>query len=353
MKLGRVTSSFGRVVVTGGAGFIGSAVIWALNLRGHDDIVVVDRLDSSPKWKNLVPLRYRDYVEADDFIARLEENDHAFGPISHVLHLGACSSTTEIDAAYLLRTNYEYTKRLAARTLARDARFVYASSAATYGDLDRCDDDRPDVTALRPLNMYAYSKQMFDRYAEQHGFANDIVGVKFFNVFGPNEAHKDGMRSMVAKAYDQIAAGERVTLFKSERPEFADGEQLRDFIYVKDAVAATLLLAEESDAGGLYNVGSGRATTWLRLITAVFTALGRTPAIDFVPMPRQIAGAYQYSTCATLGRLHGAGFTREIPAIEDSVADYVQEYLAKHRGLDPVDGDRYASVPRTISTSVV
>jgi ADP-L-glycero-D-manno-heptose 6-epimerase len=336
-----VTSSYGRVVVTGGAGFIGSAVVWALNLRGHDDILVVDRLDRSPKWKNLVPLRYRDYLEADEFLERVETRDDAFGRISHVIHLGACSSTTEQDAEFLLRTNYEYTKRLAARALARDLRFVYASSAATYGDLDRCDDDRHDVTALRPLNMYAYSKQMFDRYAETHGFAKRIVGVKYFNVFGPNEAHKDGMRSMVAKAFDQIAAGERVQLFKSERPEFADGEQMRDFIYVKDAVAATLALAETPAAGGLYNIGSGRATTWLRLISAVFTALGKTPAIDFVPMPRQLAGAYQYSTCATLERLRGTGFTRAMPEIEDSVADYVRNYLAPGKRLDPADGDAY------------
>jgi ADP-L-glycero-D-manno-heptose 6-epimerase len=341
VKLAKVTSSYGRVVVTGGAGFIGSAVVWALNLRGHDDILVVDRLDSSPKWKNLVPLRYRDYLEADDFLARIEARDDAFGPISHVVHLGACSSTTEQDAEFLLRTNYEYTKRLAARALARKSRFVYASSAATYGELDRCDDERPDVTALRPLNMYAYSKQMFDRYAEMHGFAKRIVGVKYFNVFGPNEAHKDGMRSMVAKAFDQIAAGERVQLFKSERAEFADGEQMRDFVYVKDAVAATLALAESPAAGGLYNIGSGRATTWLRLISAVFTALGRTPAIDFVPMPRKLAGAYQYSTCATLDRLRGAGFTRPIPAVEESVADYVRNYLALGKRLDPADGDAY------------
>ncbi len=343
MKFRRVTSSFGRVLVTGGAGFIGSALIWALNRRGHDDIIVVDRLDGSQKWKNLVPLRYRDYREADDFLADIAGNPEEHGRFSHVFHLGACSSTTETDAVFLLRTNYEYTKTLAAWARATGSRFIYASSAATYGDLEECDDDRPDVTALRPLNMYAYSKQLFDRYAERHGFANDVVGIKFFNVFGPNEAHKDGMRSMVSKAYDQIVAGDRVSLFASERPEFKDGEQLRDFIYVKDAVAAVLALAQTRSAGGLYNVGSGRATTWVQLITAVFTALGRTPAIDFVPMPRQIAGAYQYATKATLARLRSTGFTQEIPAVEASVADYVSHYLVTNKRLDPADPNHYTT----------
>src|SRR5579884_1358078 len=194
----------GHVVVTGGAGLIGSAIIWALNLRGIDDILVVDRLDTSEKWKNLVPLRYRDYIAADDFAERIAQRGAVFANVTTLFHMGACSSTTETDAAYLMQNNYEYTKHLAHWAVDRGVRFVYASSAATYGALERDLRDDADLDSLRPLNMYAYSKHRFDLYARDHGILDRITGLKYFNVFGPNEHHKGEMRSLVDKAFHQI-----------------------------------------------------------------------------------------------------------------------------------------------------
>jgi ADP-L-glycero-D-manno-heptose 6-epimerase len=330
----------GRVLVTGAAGFIGSATIWALNRAGHDDIIACDRLDRSEKWRNLVPLRFRDYVEADDLLARLAAPGDPLGEVTTIVHLGACSATTETDAHYLVRNNYEFTKALATAALGRGIRFVYASSAATYGALESGLDEARPLETLRPLNMYAYSKQLFDRYAEQHGFLDRVVGIKYFNVFGPNEAHKGDMRSVVSKAFDQIAAGGTVQLFKSHRPDYRDGEQRRDFIYVKDAVAMTLALAAHPAAGGLYNVGSGRASTWLELIRPVFSALGREERIEFVEMPEVLRAKYQYSTCASIERLRDLGYTNELTPLAEAVREYVAGYLAFDRRLDPLIEDR-------------
>lgn len=325
----------GRIIVTGAAGFIGSALIWALNRAGHSDILAVDRLKASSKFRNLVPLSFYDYLEAEDFLERIEHKGlRDFGPIGTVIHLGACSATTEKDAHYLVRNNYEYTKRLAAATLATSARFVYASSAATYGQRENILDDREPLRSLRPVNMYAYSKHLFDLYAEREGFLPRVVGVKYFNVFGPNEAHKGEMRSVVAKAYEQLQTQEVMHLFRSHRPEYRDGEQQRDFIYVKDAIDATLFLASTPEAGGLYNVGSGQANTWNMLMNTVFAAMGRTPKIEYIDMPEHLRPAYQYSTIAALDRLRAAGYVREMTSLHDAIFDYLP-YLAQDRRLDP------------------
>lgn len=326
----------GTIIVTGGAGLIGSALIWALNRRGIDDILVVDRLDASEKWKHLVPLRFADYLEADEFERRVFDDDD-FGGVGTVFHLGACSSTTETDAAYLMRNNYEYTKTLALWAQRSAERFVYASSAATYGGLEDDLSDEADLTALRPLNAYAFSKHRFDLYARRTGLDATVCGLKYFNVFGPNEDHKGEMRSMVHKAYEQIQASGSVKLFKSYRPEFADGQQRRDFIYVKDAVAMTLQLAE-SGAAGIFNVGSGRARTWLDLVRPIFRALDRPEKIEFVEMPERLRGKYQYSTCATGERVRAAGCATPVTPLEDAVTDYVANYLVPGRALDPSDG---------------
>ena len=332
-----MSSLHGRILVTGGAGFIGSALVWALNQRGHTDIVVTDFLGSDEKWKNLLPLKFADYVEAGEFRARLAQNAAAFGKFSTVFHLGACSATTEKNAAYLIDNNYEVTKELAAWSLAHGARFVYASSAATYGDgAQGMDDTNHELNRLRPLNMYGYSKHLFDLHAQRMGWLERIVGVKYFNVFGPNEDHKGDMRSLVNKAYQQILASGRVQLFKSHKPEFRDGEQMRDFLYVKDAVEMTLHFAEHPSgarAGGLYNLGSGEANTWLTLTRAIFAALGRAPEIEFIDMPEILRGKYQYFTQADVSKLRATGYGRAMTPLPAAVRDYVQNYLEPGKKL--------------------
>jgi ADP-L-glycero-D-manno-heptose 6-epimerase len=325
----------GRILVTGGAGFIGSALVWALNQRGHEDIVVTDFLGTDEKWRNLVPLRFADYVEADVFRRTLQQQPAAFGKFSAVFHLGACSATTETNASYLIDNNFAYTKELAAWSLAQGARFVYASSAATYGDgAQGMDDQDENLSRLRPLNMYGYSKHLFDLHAQRTGCLARIVGVKYFNVFGPNEDHKRDMRSLVHKAYQQILATGRVQLFQSHKPEFKDGEQQRDFLYVKDAVEMTLHFAEHATtAGGLYNLGSGEANTWLTLTRAIFTALGRGPEIEFIAMPEVLRGKYQYFTRADIGKLRASGYDRPMTPLADAVRDYVQNHLVTGKKL--------------------
>jgi ADP-L-glycero-D-manno-heptose 6-epimerase len=321
----------GTILVTGGAGFIGSALVAGLNARGHERILVADVLDRSEKWRNLVPLRFDDYLEADGVRDALERGllDH----VRTVFHLGACSSTTETDAGYLMRNNVQYSKMLADWAVRRQVRFVYASSAATYGAVEGVLSDESLLGALRPLNMYGYSKHLFDLYAARQGYLERIVGLKYFNVFGPNEDHKGDMRSVVNKSFRQILETGRVRLFKSYRPEFADGEQRRDFLYVKDAVDMTLHLVEEPSAHGLYNIGSGESHTWRELVSAVFDALGRPIDIEFVDMPAELRAKYQYSTEASIDRLAASGYRRPITPLADAVRDYVTRYLVPDRHL--------------------
>jgi ADP-L-glycero-D-manno-heptose 6-epimerase len=324
----------GRVVVTGGAGLIGSALVWALNLRGIDDILIVDRLDSSEKWKNLVALRYRDYIDADDFERQVLERATSFASVRTIFHMGACSSTIETDAAYLMRNNYTYTKNVAHWALEHGIRLVYASSAATYGALEHDLRDDADLDTLRPLNMYAYSKQRFDVYARDLGLLDRITGLKYFNVFGPNEHHKGEMRSLVDKAFHQIREGGSIRLFKSHRSDYRDGEQQRDFLYVKDAVAMTLHLAERH-AHGIYNIGSGTAHTWVELVRPIFRAMGVPERIEFIDMPPALRDKYQYHTCANVERLRATGYERDVTPLGEAVDDYVRNYLISGRRLDP------------------
>jgi ADP-L-glycero-D-manno-heptose 6-epimerase len=323
-----------RVLVTGGAGFIGSALVWALNRRGCDNIVVCDILGTNEKWRNLTPLRFADYVEAADLLPRLQ--DGTLGKFDLVLHLGACSATTEKDATYLIKNNYEFTRDLAMWSLVHKTRFVYASSAATYGDgAAGMEDDASQLDTLRPLNMYGYSKHLFDQHAHRAGFLNKIVGLKYFNVFGPNEDHKGDMRSLVHKSFAQVQSKGVIQLFKSYRKDYKDGEQKRDFLYVKDCVAMTLHLAATAKANGLFNIGSGHARTWIDLSNAVFAALKKKPSIKFIEMPETIRDKYQYFTQANLLRLHGTGYAAPVMSLENSVHDYVRKYLVPDRRLDP------------------
>jgi ADP-L-glycero-D-manno-heptose 6-epimerase len=324
-----------RVLVTGGAGFIGSALVWALNRRGCENIVVCDLLGTGEKWRNLTPLRFADYVEGDDtFMPRLEGKK--LGKFDLVLHMGACAVTTEKNASHLIRTNYELTKNLAAWSLKNSARFVYASSAATYGDgsAGMVDDDS-ELDILRPLNIYGYSKHLFDLHARRAGFLGKIAGLKYFNVFGPNENHKADMRSLVHKSFAEAQTENVIRLFKSHRKGFRDGEQKRDFLYVKDAAAMTLHLAANKKAGGLFNIGSGIARTWIDLADSVFAALNKKPKIEFVEMPENIRDKYQYFTQADISRLRATGYTAPVTTLEKAVADYVRNYLAPDKRLDP------------------
>jgi ADP-L-glycero-D-manno-heptose 6-epimerase len=317
----------GRTIVTGAAGLIGSALVWELNRRGVEDAIVVDRLGRSEKWRHLVPLRFAEYLEAEEFYPRIAAHPDAFGPVAEVYHLGACSATPERDATYLIANNYRTTQDLATWTLGRDARFVYASSAATYGSRETDLREDLDPYSLAPLNMYGYSKQLFDLWARREGILERIVGLKFFNVYGPNEDHKGDMRSVVAKAYEQIAADGTVKLFESYRPGIRDGEQTRDFLYVKDAVAIALHLGRAPSAGGLYNVGGGVARTWNDLAAAIFAALERPKSIQYIPMPEALRGKYQYRTEATVDKLRASGYTAPFVSLEEGVRDYICRYL--------------------------
>ncbi len=324
-----------KILVTGGAGFIGSALVWALNQRGLTDITVTDFMGPDDlKRRNLAGLNFIDYVDAGGFRARIAERAGAFGRFSHVFHLGACSSTTETDEAYLLDNNFNVTRELAAWSLAQDARFVYASSAATYGDGAQGMSDRADLAIFRPLNAYARSKQMFDLHARDQGWLDRIIGLKYFNVFGPNEDHKGEMRSLVNKACHEIRRTGKLSLFKSYRPDYADGEQKRDFLYVKDAIAMTLHLGLTAGTpGGIYNLGSGEARTWNQLAAAIFAALGQKPDIEYVDMPEFLREKYQYFTRADISRLRAAGYTRPLTTLNEAVRDYVQNYLVNDRRL--------------------
>ena len=324
----------GKILVTGGAGFIGSALIWGLNRLGLRNILVCDELGPDEKWRNLAPLLFDDYLSAAELLAAVESDKPSLNGIRWVFHLGACSSTTERDAGYLLQNNYRYTKVLCDWALAHSARFVYASSAATYGDgANGMNDDEAIIEVLRPLNAYGYSKQLFDLHAKQHGLFSKIVGLKYFNVYGPNEWHKGDMRSLVNKAYAQVVDTGRISLFRSYKPEFKDGEQKRDFLYVKDAVDMTIHLAVTRTANGIFNLGSGKARTWIDLANAVFSALSRPSQIDFIEMPEVIRDKYQYFTQANIGKLEKTGYQGPRLTLEQAVEDYVQNYLVPHRHM--------------------
>ncbi len=319
------------IIVTGAAGFIGRNTVAALNRRGEDELILVDELGKEEKWRNLVGLRYEDIVSPEEFLGLIE--DGTFAEARALIHLGACSATTERDADYLLRNNYQYTRVLCNWALGNDVRFVYASSAATYGDGSHGYDDRDAVTpTLEPLNMYGYSKHMFDLWALKHGLFDRIVGLKYFNVFGPYENHKGDMRSVVSKSYEQILRAGKVELFKSYNPQYRDGEQRRDFISVRDAVDVTLHFALQAPEapGGLFNCGTGQAHTWIALVTPVFEALGKPVHIDFIEMPETLRGKYQYFTEASVAKLRAAGYAKPFTALDAAVREYiVGHYLAR------------------------
>lgn len=321
------------IIVSGGAGFIGSALVWQLNRMGREDVLIVDHLGSGEKWKNLRALKFIDYLEKDRFLEEIVVHE-GWDDIDAILHMGACSSTTQTDASYLIQNNFEYTKELSLYCAERDIRFIYASSAATYGLGEQgYQDDEDSIHLLRPLNMYGYSKQIFDQWALREGLLEKQVGLKFFNVYGPNEAHKGDMRSVVHKSWGQIMDKGTVSLFKSLRPEYKDGEQMRDFIYIKDAVKMALHFLEYEELSGLYNIGTGRARSWNDLVKAVFFSLEKPADIQYIDMPEHLQSKYQYFTEADISKLRDAGYTEEITSLEDGIRDYIQNYALPHRYL--------------------
>ncbi len=317
------------IIVTGGAGFIGSAFVWKLNQEGIDNIIIVDRLGTSDKWKNLVNLRFVNYIHKDDFLEMMDTDMVPF-KIDAIIHMGACSSTTERDADYLWHNNFVYTKMMAEWALERDVRFIYASSAATYGDGTRgFTDNHKTIDDLRPINMYGYSKQVFDLWVLRQKLEHKVAGIKFFNVFGPNEYHKGDMSSVILKAFHQIKETGKVKLFKSYKKEYEDGGQMRDFVYIKDCVKVMWWLYKNPKANGIFNVGTGKARTWNDLIKAVFTAMKKKTNIEYIAMPEALRNQYQYFTEAEMGKLKKAGCPVKFSSLEESVRDYVVNYLQK------------------------
>jgi ADP-L-glycero-D-manno-heptose 6-epimerase len=314
-------------IVTGGAGFIGSAVVWRMNREGVDDILIVDNLGVSEKWKNLVGLRYRAYMHRDAFLQHILAGGGS-DRVEAVIHMGACSSTTERDADFLMRNNVAYSQTLCRYALDRDARYIHASSAATYGDGSRgFSDSEQRLSELRPLNRYGYSKHLFDVWAAREGLLPRLVCLKFFNVYGPNEYHKGEMRSMVCKAAGQITESGVLRLFASDRPEYPDGGQMRDFIYVKDCAEMIWWLLLHPEVNGIRNLGTGTARSWNDLAAAVFAAMDRPPAILYVDMPEQLRGGYQYFTEADMGWLREMNVPARFHSLEEGIRDYVRGYL--------------------------
>jgi ADP-L-glycero-D-manno-heptose 6-epimerase len=322
-----------RVIVTGGAGFIGSVLVWELNRRGCFQVTIADYPAQGEKCANLGGLRYTEFIGPADLLMRLSSG--SMGKLDYIFHLGACSSTTETNEKYLRENNYEYSRQLAEWALGAGVRFVYASSAATYGDgsAGMDDSDPRELERLRPLNLYGQSKQWMDLHAWREGWLDRIVSLKYFNVFGPNEHHKGEMRSVVCKSYSEVLQTDVIRLFKSYRPQYRDGEQRRDFLYVKDAVAMTIHLAANLAVNGIFNIGSGEARTWNDLARAVFAALGREPRIEYIDMPESIRDKYQYFTQADISKLRAAGYDQPITSLEDAVCDYVMNYLVPGRTI--------------------
>ncbi len=313
-------------IVTGGSGFIGSAVIWKLNTIGVGNILVVDNLGESEKWKNLVNRQYTDYVHKSEFLKLLAKGK--FDKIEAIIHMGACSSTTEKNADFLMENNFRYSVSLAEFAIKNNIRFINASSAATYGDGSAgFSDSEETMRDLKPLNMYGYSKHLFDMWALRSRALNQLVSLKFFNVFGPNEYHKGNMCSLFYKGFIQARETGRIHLFKSYRKEYADGDQRRDFIYIKDCVDLIGWLLENPSINGVFNVGTGQDRSWNDLAKAVFKAMKLPLKVEYIDMPEQLRDRYQYFTSATVEKLSSTGWPVRFTNLEEAVNDYVVNYL--------------------------
>jgi ADP-L-glycero-D-manno-heptose 6-epimerase len=320
------------ILVTGGAGFIGSNIVAALEARGHHDVLVCDWLGKDDKWRNIAKREIAGVVRPEDLFDVLFQSGDA---LEAVFHMGAISATTETDGDRIMENNFDLSLQLWQWCEAHGARFIYASSAATYGDGSAGFDDDASIEGLaklRPLNLYGWSKHLFDRrvarlVADRQPAPPQWAGLKFFNVYGPNEGHKGNMRSVVAQVHDSIRAERPVMLFRSHNADYQDGGQLRDFVAVEDCVGVMMWLFDNPAVSGLFNLGTGEARTFVDLANAVYAALDLEPKINFIDTPANIRDKYQYFTEARMGRLRDAGYDRPFRELEDGVADYVRNFL--------------------------
>lgn len=312
------------IVVTGGAGMIGSCVVAKLNEMGIEDIYIVDNVNTSEKWMNLRNKRYIRYYHKDEFLEVLPKLEN----ITAIIHMGACSATTETDFDYLYKNNYLYTVELWKYCTRKRISFLYASSAATYGDGEEGFDDKADIKRLMPLNRYGYSKHIFDLWAEKEiNKPAQAVGMKFFNVYGPNEYAKGRMASMIYHGFNQVKGNNCIRLFKSHKEGYEDGGQLRDFVYVKDICDVIAFFLETPSISGLFNLGTGHAQSFKTLAESVFLAMGLEPNIEYIDMPMDLREKYQYFTEADISKLRGAGYTKEFRDLRSGAEDYVQNHL--------------------------
>lgn len=316
------------IIVTGGAGFIGSCIVRELNNMGHEDIIIVDNIQKTEKWKNMRNKRYIEYISRNDFLDRLPE---FAGKVSHVIHMGACSATTELDFDFLYKNNFEYTKTLWKFCTENQCSFIYASSAATYGAGEFGFDDKMDIKKLLPLNGYGYSKQLFDLWVEKQSLApRQHVGFKFFNVYGPNEYYKGSMASVIFHSFNKILETGQMGIFKSYKEGYEDGKQLRDFVYVKDLCKVVHFMIEHPKVSGLFNLGTGTARSFYDLAAATFDAMGVERNITFVEMPESLRPKYQYFTEAKMDKLRETGYKDDFYSLEEGAKDYVQNYLMQN-----------------------
>lgn len=317
------------IVVTGGVGFIGSAFIAQLNDEGIKDIIVVDRANLPHQGTVLAGKSFVEFIDKDTFIDLLRKDALPWTPTA-IVHMGACSRTTERDVEYLRTNNIEYSKSIIEYSIQKDIRCIYASSAATYGDGSKgYSDDESQLHIHSPLNLYGESKQACDLWARENKLLDRVVGLKFFNVYGPNEYYKGDMASVVWKSFNAIQKTGKFSLFRSHRPDYKDGEQKRDFVYVKDCCQIMLWLLHNPTIHGIYNVGSGKARSWNDLLRAVFAAMQREAHIEYVDMPLSIRDQYQYFTEAPMNKLFAAGYTSPMSSLEDGIRDYVGGYLSQ------------------------
>jgi len=315
-------------VITGGMGFIGSAVVWEMNNSGIDNLIIVDSSSTSNSWKNLVNIRFADIIDKNTFIKKIEENKINY-LIEGIIHMGACADTTENRVDYLLENNFQYTKKLATWAINNNCRFLYASSAATYGNGPDFADDEEKIYSLKPLNIYGYSKHLFDIWAYRNNLLKQIAGIKFFNVFGPNEYHKGEMRSVIHKKFYEIMETGKANLFKSYKPQYKDGEQKRDFIYIKDAVKIIMFIYKNKSINGIFNAGTGIARSFNDIAKTIFSILGKKENIQYIDMPENIRNSYQYFTQADVKKIRNAGYKETFLSLEESIQDYIKNYLLK------------------------